>query len=59
MADGLATEKDPCIAPVESSVKGVFLVGTVNAPMDIRDSIVQGNAAAAKMMAFIRNRGET
>ena len=59
MADGLATENDPCIAPVESSVKGVFLIGTVNAPMDIRDSIVQGSAAAAKMMAFIRNRGET
>ncbi|MDD1769318.1 MAG: disulfide reductase, partial [Methanomassiliicoccales archaeon] len=50
--DGLAVEKDICVAPVESPVTGVFLAGTIDSPKDVCDSIAQGGAAAAKMKAL-------
>ena len=50
--DGLAVEKDICVAPVESPVTGVFLAGTIDSPKDVRDSVAQGGAAAAKMKAL-------
>jgi heterodisulfide reductase subunit A-like polyferredoxin len=50
--DGLAVEKDICVAPGESSVTGVFLAGMIDSPKDICASIAQGGAAAAKMKAL-------
>lgn len=55
--DGLVVEKDASIAPVESSVNGVFLAGTVDSPKDVRDSIAQGSAAASKTMILFRELG--
>jgi len=51
--DGFFLERHPELAPVETAVEGVFLVGTVQGPKDIVDTVAQASAAAAKASVFL------
>jgi len=51
--DGFFLERHPELAPVETSVEGVLLAGTVQGPKDIVDSVAQASAAAAKASVFL------
>jgi heterodisulfide reductase subunit A len=46
-------EKHSKIKPVATEVDGVYVCGTAQGPKDITDSIVQANAAAAKISELI------
>jgi len=51
--DGFFLERHPELAPVETSVEGVFIAGTVQGPKDIVDTVAQASAAAAKAAVFL------
>jgi heterodisulfide reductase subunit A len=51
--DGFFLERHPELAPVETSVEGVFLAGTIQGPKDVVDSVAQASAAAAKASVFL------
>jgi heterodisulfide reductase subunit A len=53
--DGFFLERHPELAPVETSVEGVFIAGTVQGPKDIVDTVAQASAAAAKVSVFLAN----
>ncbi|MCF2138100.1 MAG: CoB--CoM heterodisulfide reductase iron-sulfur subunit A family protein [Candidatus Thorarchaeota archaeon] len=46
--DGFLQEVHPKLKPVESSVDGIFIAGTAQAPMDSTESIASASAAASK-----------
>ncbi len=52
-ADGFFLERHPELGPVETSVEGVFLAGTLQGPKDIVDTVAQASAAAAKAAVFL------
>ncbi|MFN4046009.1 MAG: hydrogenase iron-sulfur subunit, partial [Acidilobaceae archaeon] len=54
--EGFLLEAHPKLGPVESTVGGVYLAGTCQGPKDIKESIAQGLAAAAKALALL-NKG--
>jgi len=47
-SDGFLAECHPKLMPVDTSTRGVFLAGCVESPKDIRDSVTQASAAAAR-----------
>ena len=47
-SDGFLAESHPKLMPVDSPTRGVFLAGCVEAPKDIKDSVTQASAAAAR-----------
>ena len=51
--DGFLQEIHPKLRPVETAVSGVFLAGTCQAPMDIRESCAAASAAAARISAAL------
>ena len=51
--DGFFLERHPELGPVETSVEGVFLAGTLQGPKDIVDTVAQASAAAAKAAVFL------
>jgi heterodisulfide reductase subunit A len=51
--DGFFLERHPELAPVETTVEGVFLAGTVQGPKDIVDTVAQASAAAAKASVLL------
>ncbi|MBN2082008.1 CoB--CoM heterodisulfide reductase iron-sulfur subunit A family protein [bacterium] len=51
--DGFFLERHPELAPVETSVEGVLIAGTVQGPKDIVDTVAQASAAAAKATVFL------
>jgi len=51
--DDFLQEVHPKLRPVEMAVGGVFLAGTCQAPMDIRESCSAASAAAAKAAALL------
>jgi len=51
--DGFFLERHPELAPVETSVEGVLIAGTVQGPKDVVDSVAQASAAAAKATVFL------
>ncbi|MCK5547599.1 MAG: CoB--CoM heterodisulfide reductase iron-sulfur subunit A family protein, partial [Thermoplasmata archaeon] len=51
--DGFLMELHPKLGPVEMSSRGVFLAGTVQGPKDVRDSLSQAFATAAKASAIL------
>lgn len=53
--DGFFLERHPELAPVETSIEGVFIAGTVQGPKDIVDTVAQASAAAAKASVFLAN----
>ncbi|MFN2143696.1 MAG: FAD-dependent oxidoreductase [Anaerolineales bacterium] len=52
-ADGFFLEKHPKLAPLESSVEGVFLAGACQSPKDIPDSVIQAGGAAGVALSLI------
>ncbi len=46
--DGFFLEAHPKLKPVDTAVGGVFLAGCVEGPKDIKDSVTQASAAAAR-----------
>ena len=55
--DGFFLEAHPKLRPVDSPTKGVFLAGCAEAPKDIKDSVTQASAAAARAQILL-NAGE-
>ncbi|MFQ5879044.1 MAG: FAD-dependent oxidoreductase [Dehalococcoidia bacterium] len=51
--DGFLLEKHPKLGPAEAGSPGIFLAGAVQAPKDVRESLAQGLAAAAKAAALL------
>lgn len=47
-SDGFLAECHPKLMPVDAPTRGVFLAGCVEAPKDIKDSVTQAGAAAAR-----------
>lgn len=49
-------EKHPKLDPVATTTAGVYIVGACAGPKDIPDSVVQGKAAAARILATIEQK---
>jgi len=47
-SDGFLAECHPKLMPVDAPTRGVFLAGCAEAPKDIKDSVTQASAAAAR-----------
>jgi heterodisulfide reductase subunit A len=57
--DGFILERDPNLAPVETGQAGIYVAGAALGPKDIPETVAQGSAAAAKVLAlFARWRAE-
>jgi heterodisulfide reductase subunit A len=50
---GFLTEAHPKLRPVETQTDGIFVAGACVGPKDIPDSVAQGSAAAAKVLALL------
>jgi heterodisulfide reductase subunit A len=55
--DGFFLEAHPKLQPVDAATRGIFFAGCAEAPKDIKDSVTQGSAAAARV-ARLLHRGE-
>jgi len=53
-ADGWFIERHPKLDPVATMTEGVFIAGCVQGPKDIPASVVQGAAAAARVLGRIQ-----
>ena len=51
--DKFIKEKHPKISPVTTDIEGIFVCGTAQNPKDITESIIQANAAAAKVSELV------
>ncbi len=51
--DKFLMERHPELGPVETTTDGVFIVGCLQAPKDIADSLSQASAAAAKVARLL------
>lgn len=51
--DGFFMELHPKLGPVETATSGIFLAGAAQGPKDVRESMDQGYAAAAKAGALL------
>ncbi len=47
-SDGFLMESHPKLKPVDAPTQGVFFAGCVEAPKDVKDSVTQAGAAAAR-----------
>ena len=47
-ADGFVMESHPKLKPVDAPTRGIFFAGCVEAPKDVKDSVTQASAAAAR-----------
>ncbi len=47
-SDGFLMEAHPKLRPVDATTPGIFYAGSVEAPKDIKDSVTQAGAAAAR-----------
>lgn len=45
------------LSPVESRVPGIFMAGTALGPKDIPETVAEGSASAAKVLAMFRREG--
>lgn len=55
-ADGWYIERHPKLDPVATMTEGVFIAGAVQGPKDIPASVVQGAAAAARVIGRIQQK---
>jgi heterodisulfide reductase subunit A len=55
--DGFYLESHPKLKPVDTAIGGVFLSGCAEGPKDIKDSVTQASAAAARA-GILMARGE-
>lgn len=51
--DGFLLEKHPKLGPAEAGSPGIFLAGAAQGPKDVRESVAQGLATAAKAAALL------
>jgi heterodisulfide reductase subunit A len=51
-ASGFFLEKHPKLAPVETATDGIFIAGTCAGPMDIPETVAQGQAAASSALSL-------
>ena len=51
--DGFLLERHPKLGPVEAGSPGIFLAGTAQGPKDVRESVAQGLASAAKVAGLL------
>jgi heterodisulfide reductase subunit A len=54
--DGFLLESHPKLKPVDAPTRGIFYAGCVEAPKDVKDSVTQASAAAARA-SIILNAG--
>jgi len=54
--DGFLMEAHLKLRPVDTNVDGAFIAGTVSGPKDVSESIISGEAAAAKASILMGNR---
>jgi heterodisulfide reductase subunit A len=52
-ADGFLMEAHPKLKPVDAPTGGVFFAGCVESPKDVKDSVTQASAAAARAGALL------
>jgi len=52
-SDGFLLERHPKLGPVEAGSPGIYLAGTAQGPKDVRESIAQGLATAAKAAGLL------
>jgi len=52
-ADGFLMEAHPKLMPVDAPTKGVYIAGCAEAPKDVKDSVTQAGAAAARAGALL------
>ncbi len=55
-SDGFLAECHPKLKPVDTPTRGVFLAGCVEAPKDIKDSVTQASAAAARAGVILSSK---
>lgn len=55
--DGFFLEAHPKLQPVDAATRGIFFAGCAEGPKDIKESVTQGSAAAARV-ARLLHRGE-
>lgn len=55
-SDGFVMEAHPKLKPVDAPTKGVFFAGCVEAPKDIKDSVMQAGAAASRSNILLNAR---
>jgi heterodisulfide reductase subunit A len=53
---GFFKERDPLLAPLETTVEGVYLSGGATGPIDISESVIQASAASLRAVSR-NNRG--
>jgi heterodisulfide reductase subunit A len=51
--DGFLMEAHPKLRPVDSPTKGVYIAGCAESPKDVKDSVTQASAAAARAEILI------
>ncbi len=51
--DGFFLEAHPKLQPVDSATKGIFFAGCAEGPKDIKESVTQASAAAARAMRLM------
>ena len=51
--DGFVMEAHPKLKPVDAPTRGVFFAGCVESPKDVKDSVTQASAAAARAGALL------
>jgi heterodisulfide reductase subunit A len=57
-SDGFIMESHPKLKPVDAPTKGIFLAGCIESPKDVKDSVTQASAAAARA-SILLNAGKT
>lgn len=57
-SDGFIMESHPKLKPVDAPTKGVFIAGCVESPKDVKESVTQASAAAARA-SILLNAGKT
>jgi heterodisulfide reductase subunit A len=55
--DGFYMEAHPKLKPVDTPSRGVYICGCAESPKDVKDSVTQASAAAARAMTLL-NAGE-
>ncbi len=53
--DGFFLEAHPKLQPVDAATRGVFFAGCSEGPKDIKDSVTQGSAAAARVIRLLHS----
>ena len=53
--DGFFLEAHPKLLPVDAATRGIFFSGCAEGPKDIKESVTQGSAAAARAIRLMHN----